>query len=91
MGNHHIVRRSLKSSDMAIPPSVEETGLSRGDWAIELDSDPLPCHHVLKVRRRERRRNYLRRYVYRGVDELRRQQNGADETPASPQIIDRMI
>jgi hypothetical protein len=73
---------------MAIPPSAEETGLWRGGRAVGLGFDLLPC---LKARRHERRRNHLRRYVYRGVDELRRQQNDANEAPVPPRIIDRMI
>jgi hypothetical protein len=88
MDNHQIVRRSLKPSGMTVPPSADEGGLSRGLRAVGIGFDLLPC---LKARRHERRRNYLRRYVYRGVDELRRQQNCADETPVPPRIIDRMI
>jgi hypothetical protein len=72
-------------------PDVQDTSLSRVQRDIGADGDLLPWYQVLKPKPHERRHNYLRRYVYRGVDELRRQQKCEEETPTPPQILDRMI
>ncbi|MCY2929035.1 MAG: hypothetical protein NTV86_05985 [Planctomycetota bacterium] len=39
----------------------------------------------------ERRRDFLRRFWFRGVDELRRQQRQADEKPPPRSSLDKLI
>ena len=39
----------------------------------------------------ERRRDFLRRFWFRGVDELRRQQRQADEKPPPRGTLDKLI
>lgn len=89
MGNHDIVRRSLQSP-ASVSTSMHEAMPSRDDPDIGT-ADLLPWYQVLEAKRDDHRHNYLRRYVYRGVDELRRQQKGEERGPAPPQILDRMI
>ncbi len=54
-----------------------------------------PTIHVQVRRRRERRTNHWQRYLFRGVDELRRQQQAGDgeedDAPPAPHALDKLI
>jgi hypothetical protein len=56
-----------------------------------IDAKGGPTLHVRVRRRGERRRDHLRRYWFRGVDELRRQQAGDDPPKPPPRSLNVLI
>jgi hypothetical protein len=54
-----------------------------------------PTVFVRVRRRRERRTNHWQRYLFRGVDELRSQQQAGDgeedNAPPPPRVLDKLI
>jgi len=56
-----------------------------------LDAKRGPTLYVHVRRRGERRRDHLRRYLFQGVDELRRQQAGDDPSDPLPGSLDVLV
>ena len=81
--------------DMAHPkqlPALRPSGkglLAPRDAPI--DDTRGPTLHVRVRRRGERRRDHLRRYWFRGVDELRRQQAGGEPLEPPPASLDVLV
>jgi hypothetical protein len=63
-----------------LPPRDAPTDITRG-----------PTLYVRVRRRGERRQDHLRRYLFRGVDELRRQQTKDDPPKPPPRSLDVLI